>query len=76
MILLCFKFTRTLLFTICPTVMLNIGDSSIRCLEKNTVGCTPTNPGFNSENRSSGLETGQQKINDITDDELHNLLLN
>ena len=34
--LLYFKFTRTLVFTICPTVMLNIGDSSIRCLEKNT----------------------------------------
>ena len=33
MILLYFKFTRTLVFTICPTVMLNIGDSSIRCLE-------------------------------------------
>ena len=29
MILLCFKFTRTLVFTICPAVMLNIGDSSI-----------------------------------------------
>ena len=36
MILLYFKSTRTLFFTICPTVMLNIGDSSIRCLEKNT----------------------------------------
>ena len=36
MILLNFKFTRTLVFTICPTVMLNIGDSSIRCLENNT----------------------------------------
>ena len=36
MILLYFKFTRTLVFTICPTVMLNIGDSSKRCLEKNT----------------------------------------
>ena len=36
MILLYFKFTRTLVFTVCPTVMLNIGDSSIRCLEKNT----------------------------------------
>ena len=34
MILLYFQFTRTLVFTICP--MLNIGDSSIRCLEKNT----------------------------------------
>ena len=36
MILLYFKFNRTLVFTICPTVMLDIGDSSIRCLEKNT----------------------------------------
>ena len=77
MILLYFKFTRTLVFTICPTVMFNIGDSSIRCLE-NKYGCTPTNPNFNSENRSSGhhFETGQQKINAIADDELHNLLLN
>ena len=36
MILLYFLFTRTLVFKICPTIMLNIGDSSIRCLEKNT----------------------------------------
>ena len=38
MILLYFKLTRTLVFTICPTVhvMLNIKDSSIRCLEKNS----------------------------------------
>ena len=36
MILLYFKFTRTLVFTICLTVTLNIADSSIRCLEKNT----------------------------------------
>ena len=35
-ILLYFKFARTSVFTICPTVVLNIGDSSIRCLEKNT----------------------------------------
>ena len=35
------------------------------------------NPNFNSENRSSaGLEAGQQKINAIADDELHNLILN
>ena len=34
MILLSFKFTRTKVFTICE--MLNIADSSIRCLEKNT----------------------------------------
>ena len=31
-----FKFTRTEAFTICPTVVLNIEDSSIRWLEKNT----------------------------------------
>ena len=36
----------------------------------------PTNPNFNSENRSSGLENGKQKINAIADDELHNLILN
>ena len=36
LILLYFKFTRTLVFTICPAVMLNIGDSSIRCLKENT----------------------------------------
>ena len=36
MILLYFKFTLTLVFMICPTVMLNIGDSLRRCLEKNT----------------------------------------
>ena len=34
------------------------------------------NPHFNNENRSSGLETGQQKINAIADDELPNLILN
>ena len=37
---------------------------------------TNTNPNSNSENRSSGLETGQQKINVIAGDELHNLILN
>ena len=44
--------------------MLNIGDSSIRCLEKNTHvhQQIQTLIVFNSENRSSGLETGQQKI--------------
>ena len=36
MIFLYFKFTRALVFTICPIVILNIGDSSIRCSEKNT----------------------------------------
>ena len=30
MILLCFKFARSLVFTICPTVMFNFGDNSIR----------------------------------------------
>ena len=74
MILLYFKFNRTLVFTICPTVMLDIGDSSIRCLEKNT-DVHKQYPHFNSENRSSGLETVQQKINAIADDELHNLIL-
>ena len=37
---------------------------------------SPTNPNFNSENKSSVLETGQQKLNAIADDELHNLILN
>ena len=36
MILLYFKFTQTLVFIICSTVILNIGDSSIKCLEKNS----------------------------------------
>ena len=37
MILLYFKFTQTLVFIICLTVILNIGDISlIKCLEKNT----------------------------------------
>ena len=56
--------------------MLNIGDSSIRCLEKNTDVHQQIPANFNSENRSFGLETGQQKINAIADDELHNLMLN
>ena len=56
--------------------MLSNGDSSIRCLEKNTDACIPTNPNFNSENTLSGLEAGQQKINAIADDELHNLIVN
>ena len=34
------------------------------------------NLNFNSENRSSGLETGQHKINAIADGELHNLIIN
>ena len=49
--------------------MPNIGDSLIRCLEKNT-DVHWTNPNFTSENRSSGLKTGRQKINAIADDEL------
>ena len=49
-----FKFTRNLVFTNCPTIMLNIGNSSIRCREEE-YQCTPTNPNFNGENRSSGL---------------------
>ena len=36
MILLYFKFTLTLVFTICPTVTNCIGDNSTRFLEKNT----------------------------------------
>ena len=74
-IILIFKFTRNLVFTICPTVMLNIGDSSVRCLEKNTDVHQQIQT-LTSENRSFGLETGQQKINTITDDELRNLILN
>ena len=35
-ILFYFKFTGALVFTICRIVILNIGDSSIRCVEKNT----------------------------------------
>ena len=73
-IILIFKFTRNLVFTICPTVMLNIGDSSVRCLEKNTDVHQQIQT-LTSE-RSFGLETGQQKINTITDDELRNLILN
>ena len=69
MILLYFKFTRTLVFTICPTVLLNIEDSSITCLEKNTDVHQQIQT-LTSENRSSGLETGQQKMNAIADDEL------
>ena len=73
-ILLYFKFARTLVFTICPTVVLNIGDSSIRCLDKNTDGHQQS--ALYHFYRSSGLETGQQKINAIADDELPNLILN
>ena len=54
--------------------MLNIGDSSVRCLEKNTDVHQQIQT-LTSE-RSFGLETGRQKINTITDDELRNLILN
>ena len=63
MILLYFKFTRTLVFTICPTVMLNIGDIINKVFREELYWCTAANPNFNSENRSSGPETGQQNIN-------------
>ena len=76
MILLSFKFTQTFVFTICPTVMLNIGDQCLEYWILLEYWCTPTNPNFTGENRSSGLETGKQKINAIADDELHNLILN
>ena len=57
--------------------MLNIRDSSIKkVLRREEYQCTQTNPDFNSENRSSGLATGQQKITAIADDELHNLISN
>ena len=75
MILLHFKFTRTLVFTICPTVMLNLGDSSIRFLEKNT-DVDQQIQTLIVKTDSSGLETGRQRINAIADDELHNLILN
>ena len=45
-------------------------------LKRRIPTCTPTNPDLNSENRSSGLETGQGKITAIADHELHNLILN
>ena len=74
MILLYFKFTRTLVFTICPTVMLNIGDSSIRCLEKNTdIHQQIQTLKVKTDNC---IETGKQKINAIADDDLHNLISN
>ena len=52
--------------------MLNIGDSSIRCLEKNT----DVHQQIQTLIVKTGLETGQQKINAIADGELHNLILN
>ena len=60
MILLYFQFTQTLVFTICP--MLNIRDSSIRCLEKNSdVHQQIQTLIVKKKSWSSGLETGQQK---------------
>ena len=56
--------------------MLNIGDRKLNKVFREEYWCTQTNLNFNSENRSPGLETGQQKINAIADDELHNLILN
>ena len=64
MILLYFKFTRTLAFTICPTVMLNIAwDIINKVFREELYWCTAANPNFDSENRSSGPETGQQNMN-------------
>ena len=75
MILLYFQFTQTLVFTICS--MLNIRDSSIRCLEKNSdVHQQIQTLIVKKKSWSSGLETGQQKINAIADDERHNLISN
>ena len=59
--------------------MLNIGDNSIRCLERNTdVHQQIQTNNFNSENRSSGLQTNWAAKNKchIADDELDNLILN
>ena len=67
MILLYVKFTRNLVFTICPTVMLNIGDSSTRCLE---------NTDMHQQIQKPWIETGQHKINAIADSEIHNLIIN
>ena len=43
---ICFKFTRTLVFTICAAVMLNIGDSSIRRSTLGARGFSYAVPGF------------------------------
>ena len=74
MILLYFKFTRTLVFTICPTVVLNIGDSSIRCLEKNTDVHKQIQTLIVKTDHLV-LKLGSKK-KAIADDELHNLILN
>ena len=73
-ILLYFKFTRTLVFTICPTVMLDIGDSSIRCLEKNT-DVHQRIQTLIVKTDHLALKLGSKKINAIADDELHNPIL-
>ena len=55
----------------------HIRDSSIRCLEKNTdVHQQIQTLIVKKKSWSSGLETGQQKINAIADDEWHNLISN
>ena len=75
MILLYFKFTRTLVFTICPTVVLNIGDSSIRCLEKN-IDVYQQIQTLIVKTDHLILKLGSKKLNPIAVDELHNLILN
>ena len=76
MILLYFKFTRTLVFTVCPTVMLNIGDSSIRCLEKNSDAYQQIQTLIVKTDHLALKLMGTKKINAIADDDLHNLILN
>ena len=75
MILLYSKFTRTLVFTICPTVVLNIGDSSIRCLEKN-IDVYQQIQTLIVKTDHLILKLGSKKLNPIAVDELHNLILN
>ena len=75
MISLCFKFTRTQVFTIWPTVMLNIGYSSRRCLEKNTDVHQQIQTLIVKTDHLA-LKLGSKKINAIADDELHNFILN
>ena len=74
-ILLCFKFTRTSVFTIRPTVLLNIGDSLIRCLEKNTDVHQQIQTLKVKTDHLLALKLGSKKMNTIADDELHNLIL-
>ena len=75
MILLYFIFTQTLVFTICPTVVLNIGDSSIRCLEKN-IDVYQQIQTLIVKTDHLILKLGSKKLNPIAVDELHNLILN